>query len=398
MGCARCCARRAAWLRCVGCWSGGRRSCACWSTSCRYVGSHLRHSRCPRLYACVCARACRATQVAAPPTSVPIAGIDDLRVRPRPDSLSFVDSACPAQSTGDASNKARAELESIGSEYGYKTTWTFSPRAGRDGLVVLTHESLGPHTTVTEPQLDCGECTAERRLLCVSMPDLTVVCVYAPNSGREGRLTFRIDQWEPSVRTYVKRLRTDCSADLYDGGADRRAKPLIYLGDLNVAHDRDLDCWGTTDSQWGNWKASGRTREEASALDLMLSECDLVDGFRHFHPSTKSGTCWAQKAATVPVEAQREHWKRYDYALITPDLLGTADTDAAPAGLRVEEVQHLADAFVGGRPDHLPVQVVVAPGVLAAGSATGLRSPAKKRARARATTTRRVRALSKTPR
>ena len=238
------------------------------------------------------------------------------------------------------------------------------------------------------------------------MPDLTVVCVYAPNSGREGRLAFRVKQWEPSVRTLIKQLRgtsTKHGAGVRQGGAEQRATPLIYLGDLNVAHIRALDCWGTTDSQWGNWKASGRTREEASALDLMLSECGLVDGFRHFHPSTKSGTCWAQKAATVPVEAQREHWKRYDYALITHDLLNAPTPAAgtieiATTGLRVEGVHHLADAFSGGRPDHLPVQVVVTTPVLAAGSAAEIRTPSKKRPRRGAgATARRVRTASTAP-
>ena len=302
------------------------------------------------------------------------------------------------QSTGETSIKARAQLDSIAFEHGYTATWTFSPRAGRDGLVVLTHESLGPDTTVTEPQLDCSECTAERRLLCVSMPDLTVVCVYAPNSGREGRLRFRIEQWEPSVRTLIKHLRGTGTGTSRYGDRKKRAAgsqqvgrgqcatPLIYIGDLNVAHNRVLDCWGTTDSQWGNWKASGRTREEASALDLLLSECDLVDGFRHFHPSTKSGTCWAQKAATVSVDAQREHWKRYDYALVTRDLLDTtkpddSKSDVASNTLRVEDVQHLVDAFSGGRPDHVPVQVVVVEPEFAASEATEMKAPAKKRSR-----------------
>jgi exonuclease III len=247
--------------------------------------------------------------------------------------------------------------------------------------------------------MDCSECTSERRLLCVSMPDLTVVCVYAPNSGRKGRLEFRVNQWEPSVRALISNLRGSSAS--CGGDAGQRPTPLIYLGDLNVAHVRALDCWGTTDSQWGNWKASGRTREEASALDLLLSECGLIDSFRHFHPSTKSGTCWAQKAANVPVEAQRQHWKRYDYALITHDLLNTTTSvrksEVAP-GLRVEGVQHLADAFSGGRPDHLPVQVVVTAPVLAAGSGAGARTPAKKRPRRGAgVTERRVRAASDAP-
>ena len=50
-------------------------------------------------------------------------------------------------------------------------------------------------------------------------------------------------------------------------------KPIIYQGDLNVAASRELDAWGTTDAEYGNWKASGRTREETAAFELMLRDC-----------------------------------------------------------------------------------------------------------------------------
>ena len=141
-------------------------------------------------------------------------------------------------------------------------------------------------------------------------------------------------------------------------------------------------CRGTTAAQFGNFKASGRTREEAAAFGQMLSECDLKDGFRELNPQdrARSATCWAQKKRGAA--EQRQHWKRYDYCVVSSSLLGGAAAAAAGGGdegrrldaeeqeqsgsngggggrslpVQLAEVRHLANAFKGGRPDHLPVE------------------------------------------
>jgi exodeoxyribonuclease III len=157
-----------------------------------------------------------------------------------------------------------------------------------------------------------------------------VVLAYAPNSGREGRLEFRLQQWEPSVRALLSRLQ-------------RSGKPVLFQGDLNVAHRRELDAWGTTDAEFGHFKASVRTREEAAAFDELLSECELVDGFRFFHPAERSATCWAQKAKGKP--DQREHWKRYDYALVFKSRV----QPATGRGARLLDVRHRGEVFEAGK-------------------------------------------------
>ena len=102
-----------------------------------------------------------------------------------------------------------------------------------------------------------------------------VLLVYAPNSG-ESRLQFRVVDWEPSMRKLI-------------AGLQRTGKPVLYQGDLNVAHVRALDHWGTTDSQFGSYKQCGRTREEMAAMGTLLDECELVDGFRWVLPSLWKG-------------------------------------------------------------------------------------------------------------
>ena len=241
------------------------------------------------------------------------------------------------------SDEAKEELEAVAASYGYVCTWTFSSRGAWDGLVAMTPTSA---PRPAEPSLHCAECTSERRLLSLELHGLHVLLVYAPNSGR--RAAFRLEQWEPSIRAWIKTLHED------------GRKPVLYQGDLNVAHQRTLDCWGTTAAQWGSGKASGRTEDEILAFEKLLEECKLVDGFRKLHPTEASPTCWAQKKAGE--EGQREYWKRYDYCLVSKQLLhlGEGAIDAAGcAPPRLVDVRHREDAFAGGRPDHVPVESVV---------------------------------------
>ena len=169
---------------------------------------------------------------------------------------------------GASSLEARAQLEAIADRHGYDASWTFSPRKGRDGLVALVHRSAHLAAPPREPSLRLASCTRERRLLHVELEELHVLLVYAPNSGQPGRLAFRLEEWEPSVRLLLCGLRGE--------RPDGVAKALVLQGDLNVAHVRALDAWGTTHADFGGGKASGRTPEEAEALDILLRECGLV--------------------------------------------------------------------------------------------------------------------------
>ena len=144
--------------------------------------------------------------------------------------------------------EAKQRLESVASEAGYACVWTYSPRPGLDGLVALVAQSqLGATRSPTEPSLASAAACSERRLLTLELDDLHVLFCYAPNSGRPGRLAFRLEEWEPSIRALIVGMQER------SGG-----KPVLYQGDLNVAHVRELDAWGKTDAQFGGYKASGR--------------------------------------------------------------------------------------------------------------------------------------------
>ena len=75
-------------------------------------------------------------------------------------------------------------------------------------------------------------------------------------------------------------------------------KPVVYVGDLNVAH-RDEDIWNVTASHIK--KSAGTTPQEREAFGVMLEENKLVDAFRFFHEgATGWFSYWSVRAGNRP--------------------------------------------------------------------------------------------------
>ena len=179
-------------------------------------------------------------------------------------------------------------------------------------------------------------------------PPLTVVCVYAPNSGqaRLERLSYRAGAWEPAFRAYLERL----------GGGGAR---VLVAGDLNVAA-------GPLDLHHGDPEREaarlvGYTPQERDAFARLLRGCGLVDSWRRLHPAparAEGFTYWSNFARS----RERNKGWRIDYCLASAEL--------APLLLRAEPRQDL------GGSDHAPLVVDLAsargPGARAAGR--GLRA------------------------
>lgn len=91
-----------------------------------------------------------------------------------------------------------------------------------------------------------------------------MVNAYVPNSGAElARLEARVEIWELAMVEYINALKA-------------RGKPVLYCGDLNVAHE-EIDLWGNHAS---NAKSAGYHPRERAAMSALLSECSLCDTFR----------------------------------------------------------------------------------------------------------------------
>ena len=112
----------------------------------------------------------------------------------------------------------------------------------------------------------------EGRVITAEYPSFYIVTVYVPNSQDElKRLSYRME-WEDAFLSYILSLEKE--------------KPVIYCGDLNVAHEEiDLKNPKT------NHRNAGFTDEEREKLSRTLSK-GFIDSFRYFYPDKKDIYSW----------------------------------------------------------------------------------------------------------
>lgn len=168
-----------------------------------------------------------------------------------------------------------------------------------------------------------GDVNAEGRLLAAEYPEFFLVNVYTPNAkpGLE-RLQMRYKHWDPAFLAYCKELDAK--------------KPLIFCGDLNVAHTPD-DLANPKENEGEH----GFTKEEREGVDK-IEAAGFVDSFRMFHKGSGHYTWWSHFSNA---RARNVGW-RIDYffvskklaskvkkAYILPDIYGS---DHCPVVLEVE--------------------------------------------------------------
>jgi exodeoxyribonuclease-3 len=108
-----------------------------------------------------------------------------------------------------------------------------------------------------------GNPNEEGRIVAADMHDFYVVSVYTPNAKDDlSRLLLRHKHWDPAFLAYMKRLEKE--------------KPVIFCGDLNVAHTPD-DLARPKDNE----DKKGFTKEEREGIDNVIS-AGFVDTFRKF--------------------------------------------------------------------------------------------------------------------
>jgi exodeoxyribonuclease-3 len=118
----------------------------------------------------------------------------------------------------------------------------------------------------------------EGRVITAEFPDYFLVTVYTPNAQnhdenkRPRRLDYRTAEWDVDFLHYLKTLEAH--------------KPVIFCGDLNVAH-QEIDLANPK----ANRKNAGFTDEERSRFDRIL-EAGFVDTFRHFQPTETGHYSW----------------------------------------------------------------------------------------------------------
>ncbi|GAB6092542.1 exodeoxyribonuclease III [Furfurilactobacillus curtus] len=151
---------------------------------------------------------------------------------------------------------------------GYHQFWNYSERPGYAGTAIFTkHEPIQVTYGLNEPEFD-----HEGRVITLEYQNYYLITSYTPNSGQElKRLAFRND-WDQVFREYVKQLATN--------------KPVIFCGDLNVAHEEiDLKNPKT------NHQRAGFTDTERANFTTLLKS-GFTDSFRHFYPDATGQYSW----------------------------------------------------------------------------------------------------------
>jgi exodeoxyribonuclease-3 len=143
-----------------------------------------------------------------------------------------------------------------------------------------------------------GDPNSEGRVITAEFEDFFVVNVYTPNAKPDlSRLALRHKYWDPAFLAYLKQLE--------------KKKPVIFCGDLNVAH-QEIDLARPKENEGEH----GFTKEERAGIDKIL-KAEFIDTFRHFNKEPNHYTWWT-------------HWRnarernigwRIDYFFVSKTLL-----------------------------------------------------------------------------
>ena len=151
---------------------------------------------------------------------------------------------------------------------GYYQYWNYAEKKGYSGTALFTKEEP---LSVTYG-LGIEEHDKEGRVITAEFADFYFITVYVPNSQDElKRLDYRM-KWEDDFLQYVKKLE--------------KKKPVIYCGDLNVAH-KEIDLKNPKTNRHN----AGFTDEERGKMTAAL-ESGLIDTFRFFYPDMEQIYSW----------------------------------------------------------------------------------------------------------
>jgi exodeoxyribonuclease-3 len=189
----------------------------------------------------------------------------------------------------------------------YEEYWNSSTgKKGYSGTAIFTkHKPLAvllglPEDIAKKYKLSgdgYGDPNAEGRVVALEMDNFYVVSVYTPNAKDDlSRLGLRHKHWDPAFLAYMKRLE--------------ETKPVIFAGDLNVAHTPD-----DLANPKPNEGKKGFTTEEREGIDKIL-QAGFVDTFRLFTKGNGHYTWWSHFANS---RARNVGW-RIDYFFVSSGL------------------------------------------------------------------------------
>lgn len=199
---------------------------------------------------------------------------------------------------------------------GYYAYWNYAEKKGYSGTAVFAKKE----PLSVSYGMGLADHDKEGRIITLEYPEFYLVTVYTPNSQSElARLPYRM-QWEDDFLRFLKKLEA--------------AKPVVFCGDLNVAH-QEIDLKNPKT----NRKNAGFTDEERAKFSALL-DAGFIDTFRYFYPDqTDIYSWWSYR---FKAREKNAGW-RIDYFLVSECLKDRL----AGAGIHTE---------VTGS-DHCPVEL-----------------------------------------
>lgn len=201
---------------------------------------------------------------------------------------------------------------------GYYQYWFSAEKKGYSGTAVFAKtEPISVRYGIGMPAYD-----AEGRAITLEYENFYLLCVYTPNSQRElVRLPFRV-AWEDALREYMTELDAK--------------KPVIYCGDLNVAHE-EIDLKNPKTNHF----SAGFSDEERAKFSELLAT-GFTDTFRALYPDTVAYSWWSYM---YHAREKNAGW-RIDYFVVSDRLLplvrdslifsDVMGSDHCPVGLEIE--------------------------------------------------------------
>ncbi len=176
---------------------------------------------------------------------------------------------------------------------GYYDYWNYAQKKGYSGTAIFTkHEPLSVVYGIGEEAHD-----KEGRVITLEYESYYLVTCYTPNSQNElARLPYRM-QWEEAFLAYLDGLKAK--------------KPVIFCGDLNVAH-QEIDLKNPKT----NRRNAGFTDEEREKFSEILNH-GYIDTFRYFYPDAEQIYSWW--SYRFKAREKNAGW-RIDYFVVSEEL------------------------------------------------------------------------------
>lgn len=203
---------------------------------------------------------------------------------------------------------------------GYDAFWYSAEKPGYSGTALLS--KVKPLQVINGFPKDIideysvtgdtyGDPNQEGRVIAAEFEQFWVVTVYTPNAKDDlSRIPLRHKHWDPAFLAYCKKLE--------------KSKPVVFCGDLNVAHTED-----DLANPKPNVGKKGFTAEERQGFQNFV-DAGFVDTLRIFKSGNGYYTWWSHFARA----RERNVGWRIDYFMVSNSLKDkVVDADIHPAVL-----------------------------------------------------------------